>query len=208
MPSKQDFKALIAEGNLKQAIDGLLAATERNGQTDLHNNLVGLSGRFHRNEREKLASTISESGYNLQWGRITEALKVYLEAYREEDAPAARISRQEAAPPVTPPRHRPVIFISYSHADKTEAWRLWEDLKAAGYEVIIDRNGLLAGKEIRAFIAESVQKSDITLSVVSGNSLESAWVAMESMNAIWGTTLANKQFAGVMLDANFLNSVM
>ncbi len=93
------------------------------------------------------------------------------------------------------------VFISYNHGDKDAARHLKNALVAAGLEVTIDSEAMMAGSKISDFIRKSIQETDVTVSIVSEKSLLSAWVAMESI-----LTLHNqKQFIACYITDKFFD---
>ena len=75
------------------------------------------------------------------------------------------------------------VFISYSTKDKETATKVKAALEQHGIEVKIDRESMRAGGNIRDFIDNSIRETDVTLSIVSENSLASDWVAFESVES-------------------------
>ena len=75
------------------------------------------------------------------------------------------------------------VFISYSTKDKEIAAKVKAALEEQGIEVTIDRESMRPGGNIREFIDESIRKTEVTLSIVSENSLASDWVAFESVES-------------------------
>ncbi len=102
-------------------------------------------------------------------------------------------------------KREPSIFISYNHKDKIIAERLNNFLVAAGFEVLIDYKAMRASEDIKLFIENCVRQCDITLSVVSKNSLLSAWVAMESVLTLQSEKTTNKKFIAVYNDDSFFS---
>ncbi|MDX1905974.1 MAG: hypothetical protein SF053_03005 [Bacteroidia bacterium] len=68
----QQLRDMAARGETGPAIQQLLLLTE--GHTDLHNDVVMLSGRYHRNEREKNAGLLDAASVNIEQNKITAAL--------------------------------------------------------------------------------------------------------------------------------------
>lgn len=95
------------------------------------------------------------------------------------------------------------VFISYNHNDKDLANRIKDFLRKEGVDVTIDSEAMGAGEDIKTFIEKCVRENDIILSLVSKNSLLSAWVAMESVLAFAGEKLVTKKFIAVYEDASF-----
>lgn len=68
---------LITKGKLEKAIKALMEGVQLSGQSDLHNNLIHLSGRFHRNENDFKAGIVDSGFYRMQSARISAALIDY-----------------------------------------------------------------------------------------------------------------------------------
>jgi threonine dehydrogenase-like Zn-dependent dehydrogenase len=89
-----------------------------------------------------------------------------------------------------PVRLHPRAFISYNHDDTAAALRVKQLLEKHGVEVIIDADSMLAGEHISEFIRRSILDSDVVISIISSRSLNSAWVASETIGSInrnkWG----------------------
>jgi hypothetical protein len=96
-------------------------------------------------------------------------------------AVAAAIPRRRA-----PARRRksPAVFLSYNHADASEAAKLRQFLATQGVAVLIDSEAMTAGERIQDFIARSIRESDVVVSLVSNRSLLSAWVALETIQTL------------------------
>ena len=92
------------------------------------------------------------------------------------------------------------VFISYNHKDYFEASKIKSQLIELGVKVIIDSDQLSSGMDIESFIKESILNSDITLSIVSRNSLLSSWVAMETIESFNKETSSKIKFLPVVLD--------
>jgi len=98
------------------------------------------------------------------------------------------------------------VFISYSHQDEAAAMRLKHLLAQNNIGVLIDTQGMNAGDKIKQFIQNSVISCDVTLSVVSSNSLKSAWVAMETLKTFYEEKLRRRtRYIACCLDGAFHN---
>ncbi len=95
------------------------------------------------------------------------------------------------------------VFISYNHQDKEVAHLMKDKLEEAGFDVMIDAEAMVAGEDIKSFIEKCVRESDFTLSLVSRNSLLSAWVAMESMLSFFDEKLRKARFIPCAIDSSF-----
>ncbi len=84
MTHLQHLQDLIAKGKLREAIQELLAATDQNGQTDLHNSIVSQSGSFEQNEAANRNGTVSYDNYQLAFNKVKKALLHYVsEEYKD-----------------------------------------------------------------------------------------------------------------------------
>ena len=96
------------------------------------------------------------------------------------------------------------VFISYNHEDREVADKLKAALEKKNIDVTIDRVDMSAGAGIQDFIENSIRDADVTLSIVSNHSLLSAWVALESVTAIYGEKLRDdKKFIACYIDDDF-----
>lgn len=97
------------------------------------------------------------------------------------------------------------VFISYSHQDMKFAKKLKGALEAHGVKINIDIETLKFGDEIQSFIDQSMRETDFTISIVSKNSLKSAWVIVESLESlIYEKVEQSKKFVPVFIDMSFL----
>jgi len=74
------------------------------------------------------------------------------------------------------------IFVSYSKKDQEQAYRIVDDLAAAGFEVWIDRS-LEVGDEWEKTIEHELQEATDVVIILSENSLKSKWVMHEGSMA-------------------------
>ena len=95
------------------------------------------------------------------------------------------------------------IFISYNHHDKEMAIKVAMYLDQQGFEVIRDEEAMRAGENIRAFILRALKESAVTVSLVSRNSLLSAWVAMETVYSHAETDLDKRNFIPLVVEGSF-----
>ncbi len=95
------------------------------------------------------------------------------------------------------------VFISYNHKDVKIAERLHEDLLKHKIDVIRDQSNMLGGESIDTFIKDSIRNTDKTVSIVSSNSLPSAWVALETIHTFHNEDGSNSKFIGCAIDHDF-----
>ena len=99
-------------------------------------------------------------------------------------------------------RNTKKVFISYSTKDKEVAAKVKAVLEEHGIAVTIDSESMPIGGDIRAFIDKSIHETDVTLSIVSQNSLASDWVALETVESFDAVKYADqKQFIPCFLDS-------
>ncbi|MFZ4986906.1 MAG: SUMF1/EgtB/PvdO family nonheme iron enzyme [Blastocatellia bacterium] len=97
------------------------------------------------------------------------------------------------------------VFISYSTKDIEIAKKVKAKLEEHGIEVTIDRESLSPGGNILDFIDQSIRETQITLSIVSPNSLASDWVAFESVQSFAAAKYVDqKEFIACYIDDAFL----
>jgi hypothetical protein len=86
----------------------------------------------------------------------------------------------------TPLRYErlPGVFISYSHDDKSFAWKLRNGLDSNGVRVWLDGKNLLPGERILDAVNQAIQEHDKLLLCCSSSSLDSWWVKDEVRKAL------------------------
>ena len=97
------------------------------------------------------------------------------------------------------------IFISYNHKDQACALKIKDRLVATGWGVLIDVERMQSGENIEQFIMDCIQESDVTLSLISTNSLLSAWVAVETMATDLAEKMKSHRFIPCYIDADFFD---
>lgn len=97
------------------------------------------------------------------------------------------------------------VFISYNHKDQTIALKIWKVLVENGIEAIIDKDKMQTGQDIEQFIIYCIQESGITLSLISTNSLMSAWVTMETMISNVDEKIRGRYFIPCYIDKEFID---
>lgn len=100
------------------------------------------------------------------------------------------------------------IFISYNHKDQTTALKIRDQLVANGFEVILDIDKMRTGQDIEQFILNCIQESGVTLSLISANSLMSAWVTMETVTSSIDEKLRRRFLYPAILIRTFLTGIL
>jgi hypothetical protein len=104
------------------------------------------------------------------------------------------------------PGDKPCVFISYNHQDKPIVERLRSKLNLFDIKVIIDSEMMKPGENISDFIEQSILNADVTLSIVSNNSLLSSWVGLETINTFYHEKSGNKKFIACYTDEDFFDN--
>ncbi len=97
------------------------------------------------------------------------------------------------------------IFISYNHKDKDIAIKVQQYLENAGFTVIRDEEAMRSGEEIRKFIYRALREAGVVLSLISVNSLRSAWVSFETIVTEHGEKLLDTWWIPAYLDKDFFD---
>ena len=71
------------------------------------------------------------------------------------------------------------IYISYSHADKTHVYRLTDELKKLGHEILMDTEVMKIGQDFRKTLLSALKSADGVLVFITKNSLNSKYVISE-----------------------------
>ena len=96
------------------------------------------------------------------------------------------------------------LFISYNHEDQPFVQQLKTDLEKADIQLIIDIDHMKFGDNIQEYIERSVKESDLTLSVISDNSLKSPWVILETLETFQQENFNKSlRYLPVVIDSNF-----
>jgi hypothetical protein len=181
-------KALIKQGNLKAALAMLLPVTENNAA--VNEQLMMHAARLSDLSKKESMGMVSFENAHLTRNQIAYAVIDLLGNMEEE----AGIQQKR-------------VFISYNHKDAAIANLVKDHLVKAGIDVTIDSEAMGAGENIKTFIEKSVRDTETTLSIVSVNSLLSAWVAMETLNS-FGLQLGQvtKKFIPCYIQPDFFDA--
>ncbi len=197
--TKNDILDLLTNDEVGNAIKALRLALPDD------NTILNIAGQWNRLVKDKNGGTISNEYANLTGNQIRNALielakrlPVDTKVDISFDSPAGGTAGVAA-----PKKKGPVVFLSYNHHDMEQANKVKAFLVGKGIQVTIDSEAMQPGEDIASFINKCIREADVTLSLVSKNSLLSAWVGMESMNTIVGEKIADKKFIAVVIDGSF-----
>jgi len=76
------------------------------------------------------------------------------------------------------------VFISYIRKDAAFVERLKTALEAGKIGVTIDTESLAFGGDLHEFVERSVCETDLTIAIISHNSLQSVWVIAEALETL------------------------
>ncbi|MCH5597325.1 TIR domain-containing protein [Niabella ginsengisoli] len=183
----QRAKAFIQQGNLKAAVNELLLGTKYNA--DLSGQINTHSARLNDMLRKESMGMLSFENASIIRNQVAFALLELIGSIEEN----SKVSQKR-------------VFISYNHKDALIANKLKDALVKAGIDVTIDSEAMGAGDNIKQFIESCVRDTETTLSIVSKNSLLSAWVAMETLNT-FGLQLGTvpKKFIPCYIEPDFFD---
>jgi len=101
-------------------------------------------------------------------------------------------------------QRKKTVFISYNHKDEAFIFRLKKDLEKQNIPLIIDIDHMKFGDDISDFIESSLKTSDITLAVISENSLKSPWVMLEALETFFIEDIEKRiRYIPLMIDDCF-----
>jgi len=99
------------------------------------------------------------------------------------------------------------VFISYSHNDNNFVIKLKNDLEKQNIKIKIDIEKLCFGDDINDFINKSIEESDLTISIISKNSLRSPWVFIEASETLLNQKFKKiKKFVPIYIDTDILQN--
>lgn len=199
MTLKKEIQSLISAGKIELALKKVIEFVNDKDDDDVKTQINTVSGSYNSARKKSNMGIISSSEWAQTQAKTSyTVLELLKEPVFEEGG--------NGEPPNPPDKGKPVVFISYNHRDSKVANKLNKALTESDIEVIQDVEAMQAGAKISEFILDSVKKSDVTLSLVSNNSLKSGWVATETINTFFLERFSeNKKFIAVYIDGDFFN---
>ena len=196
------LRNLIAESKLDRALQ--ILREEIPAYPDQKNQLLTLSSTFNEFRKKENMGMLSEADTIKNRAQLSYALLELLNDLENQNGVSENKVEAELSQPVKNATLKKTVFISYNHHDMETANKLKDKLTAENIQVIIDSESMQAGEDIKEFIEKCVRETGTTISLVSTNSLLSAWVAMESINTIYHEkTDTNKKFIACFLTDDF-----
>lgn len=182
-------RELIATNKTEQAFSILVELAKND--SELLNQILTLKARFNDIRKKENLNLIASSEAFIIRSQINYALLNLV-----DDSHKGLI--------VTNPTNQKTVFISYNHNDMETAEKLYQKLKAEGFKIIWDVEKTRTGEDIETFIKDSIRKATFTISLISSNSLKSAWVAMETIINRYAEIFKENRFIPVYIDKEFL----
>jgi len=199
MTDLDKLRRLVAENKMDRALQILKA--EITAYPDLQDQLITLSAKFTDLRKKENMGLIDEAEVFKFNSQVSfSVLELINEIENLNGAPV------NVAEPVKGVNKAKNVFISYNHHDMETANKLKEKLTGENINVVIDSEKMQAGEDIKEFIEKCVRETETTISLISKNSLLSAWVAMESINSFYHEkTDTKKKFIACYMTDDFFN---
>ena len=198
------LRNLIAESKLDRVLQ--ILREEIPAYPDQKNQLFTLSSTFNEYRRKENMGMFSDAEAIKNRAQLSYALLELLNDLENQNCVSETKGEPELTQRIKTSSLKKTVFISYNHHDMEIANKLKDKLTAENIQVIIDSESMQAGEDIKEFIEKCVRETDATISLISTNSLLSAWVAMESINTFYHEkTNTNKKFIACFLTDDFFN---
>ncbi len=171
---------------------------------DLQNQLLTISAKFTDIRKKENIGLLDDSEAMKFNAQVSYAVLELLNEMEQQNGSAAGLNKPVQVQPEKPGKAEHNVFISYNHHDMEIANKLKEQLNAKNIQVVIDSERMQAGEDIKEFIEKCVRETGTTISLISTNSLLSAWVAMESINTFYHEkTDEKKKFIACFITDDF-----
>lgn len=164
------------------------------------NMLLNLTGQWNRLQKEITANTIPPDRAEVSLNQLQRS---FLDIAKKLPVSVQPQPGNQGGVAVGQGSKSSTVFLSYNHKDSDKAAAVKYFLRSKGINVTIDAEAMRPGEDIKGFINNSIRNADVTLSLVSNNSLLSAWVGLETMNTLAGEQISNKRFIAIVIDGSF-----
>lgn len=196
------LRTFIAENKTDRALQ--LLKDDIKAYPDLQNLLYNIAGKFTDIRNKKISGLLADGEEMRFKSEVNIAVLQLLDDIEQRNGESIAPGKLVEQKPVITNSAAKNVFISYNHHDIEIANKLKEKLNAANIHVIIDSENMQAGEDIKEFIEKCVRETRTTISLISKNSLLSAWVAMESINTFYHEkTDTTKKFIACFIDDDF-----
>lgn len=196
------LRKLIADNKMDRALQNLRDNIAK--YPDQQNQLMVLSAKFNELRKKENMGLLDESESFKFHSQLSMAVLELINDLESADNSLVATSLGETPQPASIVSPEKKVFISYNHHDTDVANKLRDKLAAENINVFIDSEKMQAGEDIKEFIEKCVRETNTTISLVSKDSLLSAWVAMESINTFYHEkTDLNKKFIACYITDDF-----
>jgi hypothetical protein len=197
------LRELVAENKTDRALQAL--KDDIKAYPDLQSQLFSISAKFADIQGKQISGLLDDGEeMRLEAGVNSNLLQLLKEIELQNGSFANSEKSFAPAQPEKNTTKTKSVFISYNHHDIEIANKLKDKLTAANINVVIDSKSMGAGEDIKEFIEKCVRETGATISLISTNSLLSAWVAMESINTFYHEkTDTTKKFIACFITDDF-----
>lgn len=196
--SKKDILDLLVNDEIDTLIKVLQLATNTG------NDIILQSARWNSLKKEMESGVISDENAKMTKNRIVNALLSITQKLPDDIVIEMPNDTTSSATGTGDGRIK--IFLSYSHRDREYAFRIKDFFRKRDIDVVIDSEAMQAGEDIQSFVNKAVNESDVTISLVSTNSLLWAWFSLESVNATRGNQGTGKMYLPCVIDPSYFDS--
>jgi hypothetical protein len=198
------LRAFIAENKTDRALQAL--KDDIKAYPDLQNMLISIAGKFTDIRNKKISGLLADYEEIRFKAEVNNSVLQLLDEIELQNSSVSNSEKPAIVQTTSNSTTNKSVFISYNHHDVEIANKLKEKLTAAKINVVIDSERMLAGEDIRDFIEKCVRETGTTISLISKDSLLSAWVAMESINTFYHEkTNTKKKFIACFISDDFFN---
>lgn len=198
----EKLRRLIAENKMDRAL--LILKSEIQIYPDLQNQFFTLSAKFNDIRKKEIMGLLDESELFKFQSQLSFSLLELIDEIEIMNGSSSSSDMEKSSQPVKEAVLEKKVFISYNHNDSDTANKLKEKLTVENINVVIDSERMQAGEDIKEFIEKCVRETGTTISLISKNSLLSAWVAMESINTFYHEkTDTKKKFIACYITDDF-----
>ena len=194
MPIKNEIINLIENGKITKAIKICVEYIKVHSE-DLHEEVLEIKESNKKNRADKTLEKISIETYTEHTSKLSERLIALYNKARE-----AENNFTDLEDFLIPQK----IFISYNNSEAKIATNLKEMLTTAGASDIVTIENTNEEK-VPEMISKQIAESDVTLSIISNKSLNSAWLSLETVNIFYSKKIEGKSLIILHLDSDFLD---
>jgi CheY-like chemotaxis protein len=193
--TKKDILDLLANDEIDTVYHALNVASDQG------NEIVLLSSRWHNLQRDINSGIISDENARVIKAQIVNGLLSIVQELPDDIVVEMPTDTTSSTTGTGDGRIK--IFLSYDQKDKEYANRVRAFFRKRDIPVVIDSEAMKAGEDIQSFMNKAIRQSDVIISLVSTNSLLSAWVGMQTTNSLVGEKISDKMFIPCAVDPRY-----